>query len=94
LKDTHERLMANEPVMTGHLDGTIILNIAEADDAERERRRLKLKEDFRTVLGHFRHEIGHYYWLLLIQNTGKFNSFRKMFGDENLNYQNAMDSYY
>ena len=94
LKDTHERIMANEPVMTGHLDGTITLNIAEADDAERERRRLKLKEDFRTVLGHFRHEIGHYYWLLLIQNTGRFDSFRKMFGDENLNYQNAMNRYY
>ena len=61
LKDTHERIQANDRVLTGHSDGIITLNIAEADDAERERRRLNLNEDYRTVLGHFRHESGHYY---------------------------------
>ena len=49
------------PVLTGHDVGLITINIAEADDAERERRRVQLHEPYRTILGHFRHEIGHYY---------------------------------
>ena len=56
LKDTFERIQQNDYVMTGHVDGVITLNIAEADDVERERRRRNLNEDYRTVLGHFRHE--------------------------------------
>ena len=52
--------------MTGHDDGVISINIAEADDAERERRRVSLHEPYRTLLGHMRHEIGHYYWDRLI----------------------------
>ena len=54
------------PVMTGHADGVITINLAEADDAERERRRHQMGEPYRTLLGHFRHEIGHYYWNRLI----------------------------
>lgn len=57
-----------EPVLTGHDEGLITMNLAEADDAEREQRRQKLNEPYRTLLGHFRHEIGHYYWDLLIQD--------------------------
>ena len=53
-------------VMTGHADGVITINLAEADDAERERRRHQMGEPYRTLLGHFRHEIGHYYWDRLI----------------------------
>ena len=49
-------------VLTGHNEGRITINVAEADDAEREKRRLALHEPYRTLLGHFRHEIGHYYW--------------------------------
>ena len=56
-------------IMTGHANGVITVNIAEADDAERERRRLQMKEPYRTLLGHFRHEIGHYYWDVLIRDS-------------------------
>lgn len=49
-------------VPTGHLNGVITINVAEANDAEREIRRLQMHEPYRTLLGHFRHEIGHYFW--------------------------------
>ncbi|MEJ7683303.1 MAG: putative zinc-binding metallopeptidase [Segetibacter sp.] len=35
----------------------------------REMARKAMDEVYRTVLGHFRHEIGHYYWDRLIDNT-------------------------
>ena len=54
------------PVTTGHADGVITLDVAESDDAHREALREQLGEPYRTVLGHFRHEIGHYYWPLLV----------------------------
>ena len=69
-------------VMTGHADGVITINLAEADDAERERRRQQMGELYRTLLGHFRHEIGHYYWDRLIANTPHLEEFRRIFGDE------------
>src|SRR5947209_12234404 len=53
---------SDEPTTTGHQDGIITVNLAEADDAERERRRMALHEPYRTLVGHFRHESGHYYW--------------------------------
>ena len=56
-------------IMTGHNEGTITLNIAEADDAARETIRHAMKEPYRTLLGHFRHEIGHYYWDRLVQEN-------------------------
>ena len=74
------------PVRTGHLNGVITINVAEADDAEREKRRLQLHEPYRTLLGHFRHEIGHYYWERLIQGTDWINGFRRLFGDEQQDY--------
>ena len=70
------------PVLTGHDKGVITINVAEADDAEREKRRLRLHEPYRTVLGHFRHEIGHYYWDRLIQHSDRLDEFRDLFGDE------------
>ena len=80
--------------MTGHADGVITLNIAEADDLERERRRLKMKEDYRTVLGHFRHESGHYYWQQLVQGSEKLELFQSLFGNENEDYQLSMSNHY
>lgn len=94
LKDTSERIQANDRVMTGHVDGVITLNLAEADDAERERRRITLNEDYRTVLGHFRHESGHYYWKLLVEGQHRLDSFRQLFSDERINYQSAVSDYY
>ena len=67
---------ASGPVLTGHLDGVITINLAEADDAERERRRLQLHEPYRTLLGHVRHEVGHYYWERLIAGTRLLAPFR------------------
>ena len=58
------------PVMTGHANGVITINLTEADDAERERTRGEMGEAYRTLLGHFRHEIGHYYWDRLIAELG------------------------
>jgi hypothetical protein len=81
-------------VVTGHDEGLITLNIAEADDAERERRRLALKEPYRSLIGHFRHEVGHYYWDRLIASTDRLPAFRALFGDEELNYGEALEAHY
>jgi hypothetical protein len=78
------------PVMTGHADGLITINIAEADPAERERRRADLGEPFRTLLGHFRHEVGHYYWDLLVRDGGRLDAARATFGDERADYAEAL----
>jgi hypothetical protein len=82
------------PVLTGHDNGTITINLAEADDAERERRRLALGEPYRTILGHFRHEIGHYYWDRLFQDEQSREQFRAVFGDERLDYGTALEAHY
>jgi hypothetical protein len=82
------------PVFSGHAEGVITINIAEADDAERERRRLVLHEPYRTLLGHFRHESGHYYWDMLIKDQAGINAFRNLFGDERLDYQKALEDHY
>jgi hypothetical protein len=81
-------------VMTGHAHGVITLAIAEADDAVREERRLALKEVYRTLLGHVRHEIAHYYWDFLIGNSPRLGCFRKLFGDETSDYGAALSQYY
>jgi hypothetical protein len=82
------------PVLSGHEDGVITINIAEADDSEREKRRNALSEPYRTVLGHFRHEIGHYYWDRLIRDSDRLNAFRAVFGDEQLDYTQALTRHY
>ena len=81
-------------VMTGHNEGLITLNIAEADDDERARRRVELGEPYRTLLGHLRHESGHYYWDILIRATGRVEAFRQVFGDESLDYGAALKRHY
>jgi hypothetical protein len=82
------------PVMTGHAEGVITLNIAEADDTERVRRRVELHEPYRTLLGHLRHESGHYYWDRLIRDGGRTAEFRAMFGDETRDYSESLQHYY
>jgi hypothetical protein len=81
-------------VLTGHDNGLITINIAEADDLHREAQRLRHREPYRTILGHFRHEIGHYYWDRLIQGTQRLESFRGLFGDERADYQAALTVHY
>ncbi|RYY56454.1 MAG: hypothetical protein EOO24_62800, partial [Comamonadaceae bacterium] len=82
------------PVLTGHADGLITINVAEADDDERVRRRVALHEPYRTLLGHFRHEIGHYYWDVLIRDGGRVDAFREVFGDESVDYGEALRRHY
>jgi hypothetical protein len=79
-----------QPVMTGHLDGVITINLAEADDSEREKQRGALGEPYRTLLGHFRHEIAHYYWDRLVRDGDSIVEFRDVFGDERADYGDAL----
>ncbi len=82
------------PVMTGHASGLITINLAEADDAERERRRGQMGEPYRTLLGHFRHEIAHYYWDRLVAHSPRLAEFRTLFGDERSDYAAALRQHY
>ncbi|MFU8839901.1 MAG: putative zinc-binding metallopeptidase [Nitriliruptoraceae bacterium] len=81
------------PVTTGHLGGVITLDLAESDAVHRERVRTKLSEPYRTVLGHFRHEIGHYFFPVLVA-PGDLGHVRSWFGDETRDYQAALDRHY
>jgi hypothetical protein len=85
----------HEQVFTGHEDGIITLDLAESDDVHREQVRVDLGEAYRTVLGHLRHEIGHYYWPLLVErDTGRLEDYRKLFGDETVSYAEELDRHY
>ena len=82
-------------VFIGHYQGKITINIAEANDAIREKMRLDMNEEYRTLLGHFRHEIGHYYWFLLVENNQDLLfQFRQIFGNEEEDYGQALKHYY
>jgi hypothetical protein len=84
-----------ETVVTGHDDGLITLNLAEGDDAHREQLRIAMDEPYRTLLGHFRHEIGHYYFYYLLRSSQKdLPEFRDLFGDPDADYQQALDRHY
>jgi hypothetical protein len=86
--------MPNKRVMTGHASGVITLNIAEADPAHREKTREQMHEPYRTLLGHFRHESGHYYFDRLIADTEWIEPFRDLFGDERQDYAQALQRNY
>lgn len=81
-------------ILTGHANGLITINIAEADDVERERMRVRMDEQQRTLLGHFRHESGHYYWDRLVRNGPLLGRVRETFGDEREDYACAVERYY
>ncbi|ESQ15940.1 MAG: hypothetical protein N838_27965 [Thiohalocapsa sp. PB-PSB1] len=83
-----------EIVTTGHANGLITINIDEADPSLRERMRLDMDEKYRTLVGHWRHEIGHYFWDVLIRDGGRLDSFRALFGDEQVSYSQALDEHY
>lgn len=89
------RSPANGPrVLTGHENGLITLNIEEADDVKREQMRTSMHEPYRTLVGHFRHEIGHYYWDRLVAGSPWLDGFRRLFGDERTDYDEALRSSY
>jgi hypothetical protein len=79
---------------TGHTNGVITLNVAEADDAAREERRMAMGEPYRTLLGHFRHEIAHYYWQILLEDSPRHEAYRECFGDERANYGESLKRHY
>ena len=79
---------------TGHDNGVITLNVAEADPAIRERTREQMNEPYRTLLGHFRHEIGHYYWFALVDNDRWLPRFRELFGDDSWITATALAAYH
>ena len=82
------------PVMTGHDHGLITLNIIEADDVHREFARTNMNEPYRTLVGHLRHEVGHYYWERLVLDTPWLERFRALFGDETQDYSVSLKRYY
>jgi hypothetical protein len=81
-------------VMTGHDNGIITIALAEADPAERERRRSEMAEPYRTLLGHFRHEVGHHFWDVLIRDGGRLDACRALFGDDRQDYAAALARHY
>ena len=87
-------LVEEEHVSTGHLDGLITINVSEADHVSREIRRKELNEPYRTLLGHFRHESGHYFWDRMVKDSEHLDEFRKLFGDETTDYARSLNQYY
>jgi hypothetical protein len=83
-----------EQVLTGHADGLITINLDEASDPHREELRITLGEPYRTMVGHMRHEVGHYYWLALVDGGPAVDGFRRLFGDERQDYGAALEAHY
>lgn len=81
-------------VMTGHDSGLITLDVAEADDPHREKVRKDMHEPYRTLIGHVRHESGHYYWERLVRDTAWEQPCRDLFGDDRADYAAALKTYY
>ncbi|MEF2070526.1 zinc-binding metallopeptidase family protein [Consotaella aegiceratis] len=89
-----EGVAGTEHVMTGHDHGLITIALVEADDAEREKRRAAMGEPYRTLLGHFRHEIGHWYWDRLVRDGGALAACRAVFGNDEEDYGEALQRHY
>jgi hypothetical protein len=85
---------AGADVVIGHADGVITIDLAETDDARRERIREELGEPYRTMLGHLRHEVGHFVQLRLVTGGERLGRCRELFGDETADYQASIDQHY
>jgi len=94
LADSDPAFSERGRVITGHDEGLITINIAEADPVIREKMRMDMDEHYRTILGHFRHESGHYYWNRLIRDTEWLTPCRDLFGDETRDYSGALERHY
>jgi hypothetical protein len=88
LSSEHQR------VATGHTDGVITIDLAESDDARREARRAQLGEPYRTMLGHLRHELGHYFQPLIVNGDTEWEACRELFGDERADYSQSLERHY
>jgi hypothetical protein len=80
-------------VVTGHDRGVVTVDVTETDDARRERLRVELSEPYRTMLGHLRHEVGHYYWSRLVSQQ-TVGAFRALFGNEWDDYDESLERHY
>ncbi len=85
---------AHENVVIGHASGVVTIDLAEGDDGYREQLRIRLAEPYRTMLGHLRHETGHWYWEVLVDRPGNTDAFRALFGDERVSYADALERHY
>ncbi len=95
LRFTYRSRSAGDPAMIGHLGGLITLDLDEADPAQGEQIRATLGEQYRTPLGHIRHELGHYVWLRYVAGDAvRLEQFRAVFGDETLDYRHAIEEHY
>ena len=83
-----------EPVVTGHDNGVVTLDLAESDDVHRTQLQLSMAEPYRTLLGHFRHETGHYYSMVLAEDGAARSDLERLFGDPDADYQAALDRHY
>lgn len=86
--------LPGEGGITGHLDGVVTLDLAETDELHRDHLRRRMGEPFRTVIGHLRHEIGHFFWDRLVGQSDDLKRFRRLFGDERDDYAQAVERYY
>ena len=85
----------NPSLMTGHANGVITILLNEADSVHREQMRKQFLEPYRTLIGHLRHEVGHYFWDRLVNtNEQLLTEFRAIFGNEELNYSDSLQRYY
>ena len=84
----------DRPVVTGHAGGVITLDLAESDDVHREQVRVEMGEAYRTMLGHLRHEVGHYFETVLVADDETRARTRAIFGDETVDYQASIDRHY
>ncbi|MCM2433798.1 zinc-binding metallopeptidase family protein [Agrobacterium rosae] len=82
------------PAMTGHDEGLIAIRAAESDDATREQIKSNMNEPYRTMLGHFRHEVGHFIWNKLVRDADRLEACRAVFGDEREDYGEALKRNY
>ena len=92
--DVLDEVPGGAKVLTGHEAGLITINLREADDAHREEMRHRMHETYRTLLGHFRHEVGHWIWDRLVRDGGRLDAFRALFGDERADYAQALRRHY
>jgi hypothetical protein len=81
-------------ITIGHANGVVTIDLVETLDDYREALRIRLREPYRTMLGHFRHEVGHYYQWVLVEQTAWIDECRDLFGDERASYSEALDRHY
>ena len=91
---SEETRRGKERVTMGHATGTVTINVMEADPAEGVKRREELGESYRTMIGHYRHELAHFLFERLVQDDAFATAFRDLFGDERADYGAALERHY